>query len=52
MLNAGKVRQFMRNLQTPGAFIAAFTSEKQWMIPPLALDNGFFRSAFVNPQTM
>jgi hypothetical protein len=25
------VRQFLRNLQTHRAFIAAFTSEKQWM---------------------
>jgi hypothetical protein len=25
------VRQFLRNLQTRGAFIAAFESEKQWM---------------------
>jgi hypothetical protein len=25
------LRQFLPNLQTGGAFIAAFTSEKQWM---------------------
>jgi hypothetical protein len=25
------VRQFLRNLQTPGAFVAAFTSEKRFM---------------------
>jgi hypothetical protein len=39
------VRQFLRNLQTRGAFIAAFTSEKmiddslKKFIPPFAIDN-------------
>jgi hypothetical protein len=51
------VRQFLRNLQAREAFIAAFTSEKGWMtikkvIPPFAIDNEFFQSAFVNPCTM
>ncbi len=50
------VRQFLRNLQTRGAFIAAFTSEiddnQKKFIPPLAIDNEFFHSVFFNPCTM
>jgi hypothetical protein len=51
------VRQFLRNLQTRGAFIAAFTSEtinynQKKFIPPLAIDNEFFCSIFFNPCTI
>jgi hypothetical protein len=46
------VRQFLRNFQTCGAFIAALTSEKtidvnqKKFIPPLAIDNEFFVAYF------
>jgi hypothetical protein len=52
------VRQFLRNLQTLGAFIAAFTSEKTMddkqkkFIPPLDIDKAFFHRVFANPCTM
>jgi hypothetical protein len=42
------VRQFLHNLHTGGALIAALTSEKRLMtikkmfIPPLAINNEFF----------
>jgi hypothetical protein len=47
-------RQFLRNLQTRGAFIAALTIDdnKKKFIPPLAIDYEFFRSIFFNPCTI
>jgi hypothetical protein len=60
-LSVGKRRGVLitplRNLQISGAFIAAFTSEKQWMtikkfIPQLAIGTKFFHSAFFNPCMM
>jgi hypothetical protein len=51
------VRQFVCNLQTRRAFIAAFTSEKRWMTikkvySAIGIDNEFFHCALFNPCMM